>query len=224
MADTSWIVNPMLAERNRLAKALNKRIRTLEKAGIDFGAIVQYKDYIEEYYGTSRYGKLRFPERRTAASSASWKVNRSLRAELDILEYFWNQPNVPEDRKWKTVTVKGARELMEKTRQNFAAMGLHFNDDKLMREFLESESWKSLKKIYGSKLAIRLAGTRRFTHGNERRASTVEAMDRRLAQFIKRQGKNYDLRNMSAEDVQKVFGISSQNIVDLISDADDLPL
>ena len=124
---------------------------TLEKAGIDFGAIVQYKDYIEEYYGASRYGKLRFPERRTAASSQNWKVNRSLRAELDILEYFWNQPNVPASKKWKTVTVKGAREVMDKTRSNFAAMGLHFKDDKLMREFLESESWKSLKKMNSNK-------------------------------------------------------------------------
>lgn len=224
MANTSWINNPMLAERNRLAKALNRRIRTLEKAGIDFGAIAQYKDYIEEYYGKSKSGLLRFPERRTAASTQNWNVNRSLRAELDILEYFWNQPNLPSDKKWKTTTVKGAREVMEQTRQRFSAMGLHFKDQKLMREFLESESWKSLKKIYGSKLAIRLAGTRRFSQGNASRASTVEAMDKRLSQFIKRQGKNYDLRNMSSEQIQRVFGISSQNIVDLISEADDLPL
>lgn len=210
-----WTHNAMLAERNRLAKLLNQRIVRLERAGVEYGAIEKYKDWISEYYGTSKTGLLRFPEKRTAKTAESWNVNVSLRRELDILSYFSNA-------EWQTATVGGVRALEKKRLQQFAAMGLKFPSVAVMNEFLKSESWKALKKIYGSAMAVRLAGMRNFRKGTKKRKSTVEAMENRLQRFLKRMGTNYDLRNMDADEIARIFGLDSEDILEAIEE-DDLP-
>lgn len=214
-----WVGSAMLAERNRLAKLLNQRMVRLEKAGINYGAIAQYKDWVKEYYGESKSGKLRFPERRTASSAARWNHGVSLRRELDILNYFATA-------NWATATVSGARKLMQQRRENFEnKFGLHFPSEQIMNEFLQSESWKVLKKIYGSGLALRLAGKRKYRRGSEKARSTVAAMDARLAAFLERRGDNYNLRDMSSEDIQAIFGLSSKTITQTIEEMEDkLPL
>lgn len=214
-----WVGSAMLAERNRLAKMLNQRMVRLEKAGINYGAIAQYKDWVKEYYGESKTGKLRFPERRTASSASKWKHNVSLRKELDKLNYFAST-------NWITSTVSGTRQLEKQRKENFEnAFGLHFPRVEIMNEFLESESWKVLKKIYGSALALRLAGKRKYRRGTEKSRSTVAAMDARLAAFLERRGDNYNLREMTSEDIQAIFGLSSKTITQTIEEMEDkLPL
>lgn len=204
--------NALIAERNRLAKMLNQRMLRLEKAGIDFGAITKYKDWIEEYYGISKTGKLRFPEKRTAKSAEKWNVNVSLRRELDILNYFATGAG------WKTSTVSGAKDVVRKRREKFEFMGLKFPSDEVMNEFLKSESWQALKKIYGSSLAIRLVGKKRFSAGSKNRRSTVKVMDDRLQKFMKRLGNGYDLRNLGIEDIEKIFGLDSEDIIEAIDE------
>lgn len=214
-----WVGSAMLAERNRLAKLLNQRMVRLEKGGIDYGAIAQYKDWVREYYGESKTGKLRFPERRTESSAAGWKRGVSLRRELDILNYFASA-------NWATATVSGARKLMQQRRENFEnKFGLHFPSEQIMNEFLQSESWKVLKKIYGSALALRLAGKRNFRSGTDKARSTVAAMDARLQKFLQRRGDGYNVREMGSEDIQRIFGLSSDTITDTIEEMEDrLPL
>lgn len=226
MADTSWIVNPMLAERNRLAKALNKKILKLERAGVTWGAIQKYKDFIEEYYGPSRYGNLRFPEKRTATSAKKWNRGISLRRELDMLEFFMYQPKLPQERKWKTMDPKEALAHMDRTRAAFASMGLTFPNDSVMREFLESESWRTLKKQYGSKLAIRLAGTREYREKRSGRRSSVQVMDQRLARFMKRRGEGYDIKDTPPSEIMRIFGLHAESLADYLKaeSEDDLPL
>lgn len=221
MAKRDWTINPMLAERNRLAKLLNQRLVRFERAGINYGAVQQYRQWIEEYYGTSKTGKLRFPEKRTATSAENWKIKVSLRRELDILDYFVNQPELSKAKKWKTQTVAGALKYKEEMKARFAAMGLTFPSDDIMFEFLKSESWKVLKKIYGSDLAIRLSGTRQYKKGNMLRRSSVQKMDAELNKFLKRMGEGYDVKDMSAEQVEEIFGLHSNSIVDVIRKTSD---
>lgn len=211
-----WTSNAMLAERNRLAKMLNQRMVRLERAGIDYGAISKYKEWIGEYYGVSKTGLLRFPEKRKAESSKYWNVDISLRRELDKLTYFAGA-------EWETATVRGARAVEQRRKERFEFMGLKFPSTQVMNEFLKSESWKTLKKIYGSALAIRLAGKRKFSKGAEGRRSTVQVMDAKLQKFLKRMGSGYDLRNMDTEDIQKIFGLDSEDIIEAIEEADELP-
>ena len=220
MAD--WTTNAMLAERNRLAKMLNQRMVRLERAGIDFGAIAQYKEWIQEYYGESKTGLLRFPEKRKAGTAENWNINISLRRELDKLEYFAYQPGLAPDKKWKTQTVGGAHKYVSNMRTRFAAMGLKFPSEDVMLDFLKSESWRTLKKIYSSSVAIRLAGTRQYRQSKKGRASSVEVMDRQLAKFMKRRGDSFDIRNMSSAEIAKVFGLRSQSLLDIMEE-DDLP-
>lgn len=210
-----WVGSAMLAERNRLAKLLNQRMVRLEKAGINYGAITKYKEFINEYYGESKSGLMRFPEKRTPASAENWNVNISLRRELDLLNYFSSAD-------WQTATVRGARKLEKQRKERFAEFGLHFPSTEVMNEFLKSESWQVLKKIYGSALALRLAGKRNFRKGTEGRASTVQAMDRRLQKFISRMGEGYDLRRMDSDQVQKIFGLSADTIMEAIEESEDL--
>ena len=214
-----WVGSAMLAERNRLAKLLNQRMLRLERADIDYGAITKYKDWIKEYYGVSKTGKLRFPEARTENGIKNWKHRVSLRRELDVLSYFASAD-------WETATVKGARKLEKRRLENFEKKyGIHFPSTKVMNEFLESESWKVLKKIYGSSLALRLAGRRTYSKGGAGRKSTVAAMDERLQKFLKSRGSGYDVRNMTTEHIQYVFGLRSESLIDVINDMEDrLPL
>lgn len=222
MAKESWMDNAMLAERNRLAKALNQRMVRLERADVDYGAIVQYQDFIKEYYGVSKTGKLRFPERRWAETSEKWNRSISLRREVDVLNYFMYQPQLPKERKWKTIFPAGAKATMKKYRDTFASYGLTFPNDYVMREFLESESWRAMKKMYDSKIAVRLAGTRKYRTGGKDKRTSVEVMDERLAKFIKRMGEGYNIKNMTAEDVAKIFGVKTAKITEFMME-DDLP-
>ena len=195
---------------------LNQRIVRLERAGYNYGAIAQWKDWIWEYYGVSKTGLLRFPEKRKAGTADNWNVNISLRRELDKLEYFAGA-------NWETATVKGAKAVEQRRMERFSEMGLRFPSTKVMNEFLQSESWKTLKKIYGSALAVRLAGKRKFNKGSRGRRSTVQVMDAKLNRFLKRMGDGYDLRNMDLEDIQKIFGLDSQDIMEAIEETEDLP-
>lgn len=207
----------MLAERNRLAKVLNQRMVRLEKAGIDYGAIRRYKEFISEYYGESKTGKLRFPEKRSAESAGSWYRSISLRREADILAYFAGED-------FKTSTPARAKATEERMIAQFEALGLKFPNREVMLEFLNSESWKAVKKIYGSKLAVRLMGIKQLKRGSKGRRSSVEAMDARLQKFLKRMGSGYDVRSMSADDIARVFGLASEDILEAIEEGDDLPL
>lgn len=210
-----WVGSAMLAERNRLAKLLNQRMVRLEKAGINYGAIAQYKDWIKEYYGPSKTGLYRFPEKRTVNSAARWNIGISLRRELDVLSRLASND-------WITSTPAGTRKLEQQRKERFAQFGLKFKDTKIMNEFLESESWKVLKKIYGSSMALRLAGKRRFQKGTENRRSTVAAMDARLDKFMKKLGDGFDARKMTSEEIQKIFGLSADTIMEAIEESEDL--
>ena len=207
----------MLAERNRLAKLLNQRMVRLEKAGIDYGAIRRYKEFIAEYYGESKTGKLRFPEKRFAESAKSWNKAIALRREADILAYFAGED-------FKTSTPARAKATEARMIAQFEALGLKFPNREVMLEFLNSESWKTVKKIYGSKLAVRLMGMKQLRRGSKDRRSSVEAMDARLQKFLKRMGSGYDVRTMDEEDIARVFGLDSEDILEAIEEGDDLPL
>ena len=53
------------------------------------------------------------------------------------------------------------------------------------------------------------------------RRSSVQKMDAELNKFLKRMGEGYDVKDMSAEQVEEIFGLHSNSIVDVIRKTSD---
>lgn len=151
----------MLKERNRLARNLSDRMRNLRKAGIDYGAIREYEDYLERYY----------PGQKTIGKRRNTQV--SLKAEYFKLQTLLSQ---------ETSSLRGVKEINRKRRKTFSERyGIKFKNDEELRNFVQSEYFKQLSKIFDSKQAVTLIGQSKYTP-NE--------INKRLQEYRNKTGKD----------------------------------
>lgn len=108
-----------------LAKTANSRLKTLRKAGIDYGAL----SIAEHYLGS----------RRTFTSSQS-NVD-ALRREILATQRFLTS---------QTSTLTGIKERVKAQRKAMAERGFDFADDKEFYEFFESAQYNELVKSFTS--------------------------------------------------------------------------
>lgn len=152
----------MAKERNKLAKRLNQRMLRLERRGITTGVIQEYKDWVEKF-GTSGG---RISEKRRAKGI-------SLRAEYFKIQSMLQAP---------TGTITGWKNIQAKRMKTFESRyGIKFSSGQEFVDFIQSEYFKELSKLYDSKQAIRIV--------SESKYKPDEIMDR-IENFKAKTGKS----------------------------------
>lgn len=120
--------------RRKLAKRANNSLRDLARNSSpitgevynSYGAAVDALDY------------LKARNRRYFSESLTLTENRTvLKAEIQRLQYFLTRPSH---------TVKGQREIEQKRIATFEKKGIHFASSKEFYQFLNSETFQSLRK------------------------------------------------------------------------------
>lgn len=129
--------------RRKLAKRANNSLRDLARNSSpitgevynSYGAAVDALDY------------LKARNRRYFSESLTLTQNRTvLKAEIQRLQYFLTRPSH---------TVKGQREIEQKRIGTFEKKGIHFASSKEFYQFLNSDTFQSLRKLqYSSEQLI----------------------------------------------------------------------
>lgn len=129
--------------RRKLAKRANNSLRDLARNSSpitgevynSYGAAVDALDY------------LKARNRRYFSESLTLTENRTvLKAEIQRLQYFLTRPSH---------TVKGQREIEQKRIETFEKKGIHFASNKEFYQFLNSNTFQSLRKLqYSSEQLI----------------------------------------------------------------------
>ena len=126
----------LYAIRKKLAKRLNQRMRRLEQAGIDYGAIKIYKQDVARYYS----GNKGFKE------SLGKTKGISVKHEISLLQNLLNLP---------TSTLPGIKKIRKKAMATFEnRYGVKFKNVQQYEDFINSETWKKLDELYGSATAL----------------------------------------------------------------------
>jgi len=124
--------------RKKLAKRLNQRMRRLESAGINYGAIKKYKKDVARYYS----GNKGFKE--SLGKTKGIKV----RHEISLLQNLLNLP---------TSTLLGIKNIRKKAMSTFESRyGIKFKNVQEYEDFILSETWKKTEDLYGSGTALDL--------------------------------------------------------------------
>lgn len=128
----------LYAIRKKLAKRLNQRMRRLESAGIDYGAIKIYKQDVARYY----------PGNKGFKESLGKTKGISVKHEISLLQNLLNLP---------TSTLPGIKNIRKKAMGTFETRyGVKFKNVQQYEEFISSETWKKLDELYGSGTALDL--------------------------------------------------------------------
>lgn len=126
----------LYAIRKKLAKRLNQRMRRLESAGIDYGAIKIYKQDVARYY----QGNKGFKE------SLGETKGISVKHEISLLQNLLNLP---------TSTLPGIKKIRKTAMGTFETKyGVKFKNVQEYEDFINSETWKKLDEVYGSGTAL----------------------------------------------------------------------
>lgn len=126
----------LYAIRKKLAKRLNQRMRRLESAGIDYGAIKIYKQDVARYY----------PGNKGFKESLGKTKGISVKHEISLLQNLLNLP---------TSTLPGIKKIRKKAMATFEEKyNVKFKNVQEYEDFIESETWKKLEEIYGSGTAL----------------------------------------------------------------------
>lgn len=126
----------LYAIRKKLAKRLNQRMRRLEKAGIDYGAIKIYKQDVARYY----------PENKGFKESLGKTKGISVKHEISLLQNLLNLP---------TSTLPGIKKIRKKAMGTFETRyGVKFKNVQQYEDFINSVTWKKLDELYGSGTAL----------------------------------------------------------------------
>ena len=156
-------------------------MRTLEKAGIDYGAIREYKDFLEKYYP----GKKRISESKRTKGM-------SYRGEIYKLQSMLNMP---------TSTLSGIKSIENKRINTFKEKyGIEFENAEELKNFVQSEYFKQLSKMYTSKQAVRIVAESKY--------DTVE-INERLQAFRAKSGKDI----VSSSNLLRVLGFRNKSSV-----------
>lgn len=122
--------------RKKLAKRLNQRMRRLESAGIDYGAIKMYREEVNRYYA----GNKGFKE------SLGKTKGITVKHEISLIQNLLNRP---------TSTMRGIRNIRKKVMNTFEEKyNVHFNNVQEYEDFIFSETWGKLEELYGSGTAL----------------------------------------------------------------------
>lgn len=130
--------------RNRLAKNINRNMRRISKAGYKFGAIKEYENFVEKF----------FPGRKSISERITPK-GLELKEEISKLERLAGM---------KSATYSGAKQIIDKRLATLERRyGLSFKNGDELADFYESEFYEHMKNIYGSKEAVEIVGTSKYT-------------------------------------------------------------
>lgn len=152
----------LYAIRKKLAKRINQRMRRLESAGIDYGAIKMYREEVARYYA----GNKGFKE------SLGKTKGISVKHEISLIQNLLNLP---------TSTLQGIRKIRKKAMNTFEEKyNVHFKNVQEYEDFIESDTWKKMDELYGSSTTLDLIAT----SGN-----TVEQVRKSVEDFFKKTDK-----------------------------------
>lgn len=122
----------LYAIRKKLAKRLNQRMRRLESAGIDYGAIKMYRKEIARYYA----GNKGFKE------SLGKTKGISVKHEISLIQNLLNQP---------TSTIQGIRNIHKKSQHKFEELyHVKFKNVSQYEDFILSKTWEKMEDLFGS--------------------------------------------------------------------------
>lgn len=126
----------LYAIRKKLAKRLNQRMRRLESAGIDYGAIKIYKQDVARYY----------PGNKGFKESLGKTKGISVKHEISLLQNLLNLP---------TSTLPGIKKIRKKAMGTFEnRYGVKFKNVQQYEDFINSDTWKKLDDLFGSGTAL----------------------------------------------------------------------
>lgn len=126
----------LYAIRKKLAKRLNQRMRRLEVAGIDYGAIKIYKQDVARYY----------PGNKGIKESLGKTKGISVKHEISLLQNLLNLP---------TSTLPGIKKIRKKAMATFEERyNVKFKNVQEYEDFIASSTWKKLEELYGSGTAL----------------------------------------------------------------------
>lgn len=126
----------LYAIRKKLAKRLNQRMRRLESAGIDYGAIKIYKQDVARYY----------PGNKGFKESLGKTKGISVKHEISLLQNLLNLP---------TSTLPGIKKIHKKAMGKFEdRYNVKFKNVQQYEDFIASSTWKKLDELYGSATAL----------------------------------------------------------------------
>lgn len=154
--------NDLYAIRKKLAKRLNQRVRRLESAGINYGAINMYKKDVARYY----------PGNKGFKESLGKTKGITVRHEISLIQNLLNRP---------TSTLQGIRKIRKKAMNTFEEKyNVHFKCVQEYGDFIESNTWEKMESLYGSSTALDLVATSK---------KTVEQIQKSVEDFLKKTDK-----------------------------------
>lgn len=122
----------LYAIRKKLAKRLNQRMRRLEVAGIDYGAIKMYREEVARYYA----GNKGFKE------SLGKTKGISVKHEISLIQSLLNRPSS---------TLQGIRNIHRKAQHKFEEIyHVKFKNVSQYEDFIESKTWEKMEDLFGS--------------------------------------------------------------------------
>lgn len=126
----------LYAIRKKLAKRLNQRMRRLEVAGIDYGAIKIYKEDVARYY----------PGNKGFKESLGKTKGITVKHEISLLQNLLNLPSS---------TLLGIKKIRKKAMGTIEnKYNVKFKNVQQYEDFIESSTWEKLDELYGSSTAL----------------------------------------------------------------------
>lgn len=142
----------LYAIRKKLAKRLNQRMRRLEVAGINYGAIKMYREEVARYYA----GNKGFKE------SLGKTKGISVKHEISLIQNILNRP---------TSTLLGITRIRKKAMGTFEGKyGVKFKNVQEYEGFIDSKTWEKMEDLFGSSTALDIIATSNKTISQVRKA------------------------------------------------------
>lgn len=152
----------LYAIRKKLAKRLNQRMRRIEAAGIDYGAIKMYREEVVRYYA----GNKGFKE------SLGKTKSISVKHEISLIQNLLNRP---------TSTLQGIHKIRKKAMNTFEEKyNINFKNVQEYEDFINSETWKKMENLFGSNTALDIIATSN---------KTISQVRKSVEEFIKKTDK-----------------------------------
>lgn len=197
----SYSKEELLAARRALAKAANQRLVRLEttyskvtdESYADFGAA----EIVEEYLRTTRKAgsKSKSGKRRFSESPNYLKDDdTALRMEIYTLQSFLAS---------KSSTVKGQKSAEQKRIETFETKGIHFSSNKQFYDFLNSSTFRELKKDFDSNKIVELWDAAKMKDKRKSKSIT-QTMQEALDEWKKEDSQ----KQPSLKDLAKRLGVN----------------
>lgn len=161
----------LYAIRKKLAKRLNQRMRRLESAGIDYGAIKIYKQDVARYY----------PGNKGFKESLGKTKGISVKHEISLIQNLLNRP---------TSTMQGIRRIHRKAQHKFEELyHVNFKNVSQYEDFIDSKTWEKMEELFGSGTALDIVAVSKKSVEEVRKAveSFIAKTDRYTSSDIAKQ-------------------------------------